>query len=154
MKMTLLIAVIFVLGLLIACARKGKPESHEKLVRASLERLLSRPRGAFTIIEETMSGKFVQFAGSKEEPLLLDLPSPTLSSKEMEKAKSVFAELGYSGPETHQTQEYPGGPTAGEVTTFMVKFDQDVDKATELVLAILHRVYGFDENAKLKFKEE
>ena len=60
---------------------------HLVTVREALSRLLTRPSGAFVIIEEPRSGKFVQFAGSKDEPLLLDLPSQTLSPDEM--AKSV-----------------------------------------------------------------
>ena len=154
MKIAIVITVIAALCVVVGCTRKSKPEPHSAVVRAALVRLLSRPSGAFVIIEDARSGKFVQFAGSKEEPLLLDLPSQTLSPDEMTKAKAVFSDLGYPGPETYETQEFPGGPPAGEETSFMVKFEQDVDKATELAVAILHRVYGLDENAKLKLTEE
>ena len=138
--------------------RKARPASHSETVRAALNRLLTRvilrPSGGFVIIEDAQSGKFVQFAGSEEEPLLLDLPSQTLSPDEMAKAKALFAELGYAGPESYQVQESPGGPDDSEQTSFSVKFRQDVDKATELAVAILHRVYGLDGNAKLKLTEE
>ncbi len=154
MKTAIIIGVVFSVCVLVGCGRKTEPQVHREIVRAALLRLLSRPSGAFVIIEAAPSGKFVQVAGSKGEPLLLDLPSQTLSPEEKIKAKAVFTDLGYPGPEAYQTQDYPGGPPAGEQVSYIVKFEQDVDKATELVLAVLHRVYGLDENSKLKLTEE
>lgn len=154
MKITIVIAMVIAVCVVVGCARKPQAESHSDVIRAALVRLLSRPSGAFLIVEDVRSSKFVQFAGSKEEPLLLDLPSQTLSPDEMTKAKVVFSDLGYSGPETHETREFPGGPPAGEQTSFMVKFERDIDKATALAVAILDLVYGLDENAKLKLTEE
>ena len=58
--------------------------------------MLDRPEGAFLIVEESESGRFVQFVGSRDESLLLDLPLQTLSPEEMTKARAVFAELGYA----------------------------------------------------------
>jgi hypothetical protein len=154
MQITIVIAVVLVMCLVVGCAQNAKSESHSAVVRAALVRLLSRPSGAFVIIEDARTGKFVQFAGSKEGTLLLDLPSQTLSPDEMTKAKAVFADLGYPGPETYEAQKFPGGPPAGEQTSFIVKFGKDVDKATALAVAILDRVYALDENAKLKLTEE
>ncbi len=163
MKILLIIAVvgIVVVVVLVIGSRTSKRSStgpyigsNREVVRAALVRLITRPLGSFVIIEDVQSGKFVQFAGSNEEPLLLDLPSQTLSPEEMKKATAVFLEMGYAGPETYQTQAFPGGPPSGEQTSFTVKFERDVDKATELGVAILHRVYGLDENARLELTEE
>lgn len=154
MKIVIIIAVAITVCLVLGYTRQTKPKSHREVVRAALNRLLSRPSGAFVIFQDAQSGKFVQFRGSIEEPLLLDLPSQTLSPDEMTKAKTLFSELGYPWPETFQLYDYPGGPPAGEQTSFQVKFEQDVDKATELSVAVLHRVYEFNENMKLKLTEE
>ena len=137
-----IIAMFMVVFLAIGCSRQEKHTLNAEIIREALIRLLSRPSGAFVIIEEPKSGKFVQFAGSEKEPLLLDLPSQTLTQDEMKKAIAVFSELGYPGPETFPVQEHPGGPPAGEQTSFVVTFGKDVDKATELAVAVLHRVYG------------
>jgi hypothetical protein len=72
----------------------------------------------------------------------------------MIKARAVFAEPGYPGPEIYQTQEYPGGPPTGEQTSFSVNFGTDIYKAVELAVAVLHRVYRLDENTGLKLTEE
>ena len=154
MKMLVIIAVVIVVGIPLGCDRETQGQSHSATVRNALTRLLTRPSGAFVIIAEPQSGKFVQFAGSEDEPLLLDLPLQTLSPDEMMRVKAVFAELGYSGPETYQTEEYPGGPPAGEQTSMNVKFGTDVDKAAELAVAVLHRVYGLDAHTKLRLTEE
>ncbi len=154
MKLFVTIAVVIVVGITFGCARQRQQQAHSEMVREALTRLLTRPPGAFVIIEEPRSGKFVQFAGSKNEPLLLDLPFQTLSSEEITKAKALFIELGYLGPQTYQVQESPGGPPAGEQTSFNVKFGNNVDKATELAVTVLHRVYGFGEDTKLKLTEE
>ena len=147
--MLVLIAVVIVVGNSLGCDRQTQDQSHLATVRDSLTRLLTRPLGAFVIIEEPQSGKFVQFAGSKDEPLLLDLPSQALSPDEMTKVKSVFAELGYPDPETYETAWYPG-----ELPNILVRFGTDVDKAAEAAVAVLHRVYGLDEHTKLKLTEE
>ena len=120
MRIFVITALIVIVGTALGCARETQSQWHSGTVRDALTRLLTRPSGAFVIIEDPQSGKFVQFAGSKDEPLLLDLPSQTLSPDEMTKAKAVFAEFGYPGPETHLGQEFPGGPRAGEQTSFIV----------------------------------
>ena len=154
MKTLTLLAVLVVVGTSLGCSREAAPQSHADVIRDALKRLLKRPAGAILIIEEPRSKKFVQFAGSRDEPLLLDLPAEPLSPEELRKAKALFAEMGYPGPETYQVLESPGGPPAGKQTSFHVKFGTDVDKATELAVAVLHRVYGFGEDVELKLTEE
>jgi len=154
MKTLALLAAFVVVGMSLGCSREAQPPSHANVIRDALIRLLKRPAGAILIIEGRRSKKFLQFAGSRDEPLLLDLPAEPLSAEEMQKAKALFAELGYPGPETYQVLESPGGPPAGKQTSFHVKFGTDVDKATELAVAVLHRVYGFGEDVDLKLTEE
>jgi hypothetical protein len=153
-RVFVIIAAIIIVANTFGCTRRMQEPSHSEAVRDALIRLLTRPSGAFLIIEEPQSGKFIQFAGSRDELLLLDLPSQTLSPDEMMKARAVFAELGYPGPETYQTQEYPGGPPTGEQTSFNVNFGTDIYKAVELTVAVLQRVYSLDENAPLQLTEE
>ncbi len=72
-----------------------------EIIRTALVRLLKRPYGAFVIIEDPSTGKYIQFSGSSEEPLFFDLPQQTLTLEEFEKARNLFSELGYPGPETY-----------------------------------------------------
>jgi hypothetical protein len=136
------------------CGPQTRRTTHADIIRAALSRLMARPVGAFLIVEDPGSGKFVQFAGSEREPLMLDLPAQVLSSEEMARAKAVFREFGHPGPETYETRDRPGGPPTGTRTSFVVAFGRDVDKATELAVAVLHRIYGIREGAPLKLTEE
>jgi hypothetical protein len=106
--------------------------------------LQKRNRDAFVIFEEKSSGKFVQFAGSANEGLLLDLPSQTLAKEEMERAKALFRELGIPGPETYEMYTDKARKTvAGMQTSFQMDFGRDVVRAAQVVLAIFERVYRF-----------
>ena len=157
MKLTIIISVLATLCIIAyaaSCSPRQPSKPHEELIREALANLLKRPSGAFVIIEEPKSGKFIQFAGSVDEPILLDLPAQVLSPDEMDKAKRVFTEFGYSGPETYQLQEYPGGPPAGEQTSFMVKFGSDVDQATQFSVAVLYQIFGLNDSTRLKLTEE
>ena len=154
MNLGIAVACVVAIGLGAGCAKNAPSESHAKTIRAALTRLLERPYGAFTIVEHVPSGKFVQFAGSEDAPLLLDLPLQALSAAELDRAKAVFAAFGHPGPVTLQAEQYPGGPPAGEQTGFMVEFGTDVEAATELAVAVLHRIYGLGEDAKLTLTEE
>ena len=50
-------------------------------IEAALQALLQRNNeDAFVIFEDKATGKFVQFAGSAEQPLLLDLPLQALDA--------------------------------------------------------------------------
>src|SRR5262245_2363089 len=69
-------------------------QQHANRIKAGLEALLLREgKDRSVIFQERKSEKFVQFAGSTMEPLLLDLPSIPLSAEEMARAKTFFAKL-------------------------------------------------------------
>ena len=139
MKISAIILIILCLGvsaILVGCLRHQPSKSHSEIVHGALISLLKRPAEAFVIFEEPKSGKFVQFAGSIEEPLLLDLPIQTLSPAEIEKAKTIFGEMGYSGPEIKKGlmkigQNYKGvtgiktfdeyGDVTGQFVPYIVK---------------------------------
>jgi len=121
--------------------------NHDR-IHAALRDLLTRKRGAFVIIEEQQSGKFVQFAGSTEKPLLLDLPTQTLSQAEKERAKKLFVSLGGAGLEEWEVTDLSGAP-AGTQAGFQMEFGRDPDAATAVALRVLKEVYGFPENVQL-----
>jgi hypothetical protein len=123
-------------------------------IRNALIRLLERPSGAYLIIQEPKTGKFVQFSGSSEEPLYLDLPIQTLSTEEFGTAEKLFKALDLPGPETYQLYEYPGGPPASMQTSFNVTFGRDTKNAMALTVGIFQLVYGVDSFAQLIFTEE
>ncbi len=85
---------------------------------------------------------------------MLDLPIYGLSKDEMARAVQVFKKYGKSKPETYQVQESPGGQSAGEMSSFQVNMEKNTDKATDLTVEILHKVFKLKKNSKLVQKEE
>jgi hypothetical protein len=109
---------------------------------------------AFVIFEEKGSGKYVQFAGSANEGLLLDLPSQTLTEEEAKRAEVLFSELGIPGPETYEVYTDKSRKTAaGMQTSFQVDFGRDVVRAAMVTLAIFERVYRFPPDFHLVLTE-
>lgn len=135
------------------------PELRKKnrtIILDSLTELLgAQDNDSFVIFEEANSGKFVQFSGSSVDPLLLDLPAQTLDAEEMQRATSLFSQLGYAGPETHQvfTDESCAVP-AGSQVSFDVQFERDANRAADFTLSIFESVYGFPENFDLNVVSE
>jgi hypothetical protein len=105
---------------------------------AALSALKSRDGDAFVIFEDSASGRFVQFAGSSREPLLLDLPSKGFSPDEAARAKAFFDPMGVQ----------PAGKFLSYNTTF-----ESPEEATNTVLAIFREVFGYSEVPNLKITE-
>ncbi len=125
-----------------------------KLIDKALTHLLKRPYGAYVLIEEPATGKFMQFSGSITEPLFFDLPQQTLNMDEFEKARSLFAEMGYQGPESFAIYETSGGRPTEIQTSFNHFFGDDIVKARELAIAVLHTVFGFEHTVTLLLTEK
>lgn len=56
----------------------------ETLIEDALNKLASGREGAYVVLEDSRSGKFVQFAGSRTESLVLDLPVQQLTNESRE----------------------------------------------------------------------
>ena len=110
-------------------------------IKSALASLLVQPddAGAFVIIEDAASKKFVQFIGSRERPLLLDLPAQALSEAEFYRAVAFFHSRGVLGQE-YEVFDAPGGRPVGEQFTFQLPVPS-VDDATEVVFAVFEQVY-------------
>jgi hypothetical protein len=110
-------------------------------IRRALDSLLAQPddTGAFVIIEDAASQKFVQIAGSRERPLLLDLPAQTLSEVEFYRAVAFFKRRGVVGQE-HELLDTPGGRPVTEQFTFQLQLES-VSAAIEVVDALFVEVY-------------
>jgi hypothetical protein len=110
-------------------------------VRKALDSLLAQPvdAGAFVIIEDAASQKFVQFIGSLSRPLLLDLPWQTFSEAEFYRAVAFFKKRGVVGQE-YETLDAPGGRPVGTQYSFQLQLDS-VSAAIEVVHALFREVY-------------
>jgi hypothetical protein len=95
---------------------------------------------------EHSSGKFVQFAGSLAEPLLLDLPWQPMSEAEFYRAVAYFKKLGVVGEEMKMF-DHGGRPVVPQFT-FGMTF-HCVDAATKTVLDIFDEVYSLPRDSKL-----
>lgn len=123
-------------------------ESNRDAFREALKRLQTRTNDdAFVIFEDRASQKFVQFAGSQQEPLYLDLPHQALSEEERARAEKLFHNLGTESI-TYPLYDKPGGQIVGSQSVFSLVLGSDVERAAELTARIFAEVFvlpdGFD----------
>ncbi len=150
----LVISATVAIAAMLLRSQKIPKNRNAKLIDKALSKLLQRPYGAYVIIEEPATGKFIQFSGSVTEPLFFDLPQQTLNLDEFEKARILFAEMGYLGPESFAIYETVGGRATEIQTSFNRSFGDDIVKARELAIAVLHNVFGFESNVTLLLTEK
>ncbi|MCW5777742.1 MAG: hypothetical protein KIS87_15000 [Phycisphaeraceae bacterium] len=117
------------------CAERSvsPPATPEGRITTALQEVLSRNDAAFAIIEHSQSGKFVQFAGSKREPLLLDLPAEALTPEEWERAERLFSSLGGTRTESG----------------FQLETGRDAGGAARIALRVFREVYLLPEDVEL-----
>ena len=115
-------------------------------IGAALRLLLGRPREEkpWVVIEHD-SGKFVQFAGSLAEPLVLDLPWQPMSEAEFYRAVAYFKKLGIAGDELEMFDR-DGKPVSPQFT-FNMTF-RSAEAATEVILEIFDQVYGLPRDSR------
>lgn len=100
------------------------------VIEEALVRLQGRDGGdSFVIFEDRPSGKFVQFAGGRGQPLLLDLPLVALDGSERERAAAFFESLGVQA-----------GPMAYDLV-----LADDVVRAADVAVDILRGVFRLTE---------
>ncbi|MDJ0708665.1 MAG: hypothetical protein QNJ46_35835 [Leptolyngbyaceae cyanobacterium MO_188.B28] len=126
-------------------------DNRSRIAQALSSLLVRRNDDAFVIIAHPETQKFVQFAGSATEQLLLDLPSQTLSEMEFYNAVQLFRKLGVIGDE-HDVLDKPGGQVVGQQFSFNATF-RSVADATRTVEDIFATVYGFPTDCDLEITE-
>lgn len=145
------LATRLTLALLIlsGCSEVAAPVNNQARISTALTVLLNRSGDdAFVIIEEKRTGKFVQFAGSTDQPLLLDLPTQTLSQAEQDRAQELFVSLGAPGLEKWAVTDHAGAP-AGTQAGFQMEFGRDPDAAAVVAMRVFTEVYQFADLVEL-----
>ncbi len=106
-------------------------------IKRHLVKLLKRKGRPFLVITDSATGKFVQFAGSKTEPLLLDLPTAQiLSDEEMKAAVELLGQprrgrMGKRSP--REFLVFHAGPFGGKLAC---------SQAAETAVAVMQTVFG------------
>lgn len=119
----------------------GEEAGSRERIALALERLLTRDWGAFVIIEVEATGDFVQFAGSTEQPLLMDVPVQSLSEDEQARARQFFEGAGL-------------GAFDDDMQSFMVELGRDPEAAAETALRALRDIFDAPADAALEIREE
>ncbi|NJN73624.1 MAG: hypothetical protein HC799_12855 [Limnothrix sp. RL_2_0] len=114
-------------------------DNHSKITVALSSLLRRRHEDAFVIIENPETKKFVQFTGSTTEPLMLDLPSQTLSELEFYRAVDFLRTIDVVGTETVLLDQ-PHGEAVSQQFSFNKVFDSVTDAAqtVEDIFAIIY----------------
>ncbi|MBN1303737.1 MAG: hypothetical protein JXA13_04815 [Anaerolineales bacterium] len=135
-------------------SQRTTPDNLSRVTEALSSLLQRKSQDAFVIIEEKRSGKFVQFAGSASESLLLDLPFQALSEAEVEKARVLFEEFGTSNPQVYDPYTDNSMSSASDTqTSFQVDFGSEIHRAAQACMDIFRRVYGLQPDFKLNIQE-
>jgi hypothetical protein len=112
----------------------------EHLIADALRDLLAGTTdGAFVVVEDPDTGKFMQFAGSSDEPLVLDLPRQAMTTEEVTRAERLFAE---------------SDKVNSEDGSFQIEFGRDASTAAKLALRVFHDVYLINDSSKLRIVDE
>ncbi len=113
---------------------------NEEAISDSLRNLMARNEAhAFVIFVDAHTGNFCQFIGSKNGPLVLDLPFTSLNDEEKDRARRYFSDEGYDDVEGREG--------------FSVQVDRDLQAGTELALGTFTQVFRADPNFSLKIEE-
>ena len=124
-----------------------------ELISAALSRLLKRKNDdAFVIIEDSSSGKFVQFAVNAFQEIIFDLPFQALDPMERTRATALLRISGITFEEW-DLQEEPGGAYAGKQRGFGKNYGGQTELAAELAWKIFTEVYALKEPITLIFEE-
>jgi hypothetical protein len=126
--------------------------SNREIIVAKLTALLARSNeDAFVVFEHASSGKFVQFAGSTSEPLLLDLPSQTLCKVEFDRAVAFFRRVGVAGEE-HEVLDEPGGSVVGRRFSFTYS-PGTVEEAADVAVGVFREIFDFADGFEMVVRE-
>lgn len=121
---------------------------NEEAVQSALENLLHRSEiGAFVMFVDSHTGNIIQFLGSKERELILDLPTADLSEEERQRAVELFAAEGIDHAEVDDAKNQAGAEDA-----FSVNLGRDPKRAAALALRIFADVYGSSSDFTLKIE--
>lgn len=122
-------------------------------IRSSLNKLAqSDSDNAFVVFSDKQTGRFLQFAGSRQQNLLLDLPTQMLSPDEFETAQAVFKEYG-TDLEASPLLDKPGGEVVDAHFGFNLSFGKEVDAAARVAHYIMLTVFELKDNFELSVEE-
>jgi hypothetical protein len=125
---------------------------NDKKLEEALVRLINNPDGEFVIASDSLSNKFIQFAGSSNESLIVDLPIQTLGPDEIKRAARLFSEYGIKH-ERWAALDKPGGKPVGIQAGFNLKVGNDIKKAVEIAMRVFKEVYKVPDNFSLNIEE-
>ena len=125
---------------------------NDKKLEQALVRLMNNPDGEFVIASDSLSNRFIQFAGSSNESLIVDLPIQTLEADEIKRAVRLFSEYGVKH-ERWKLFDEPGGKPVGIQAGFNLKVGNDIKKAVEIAMRVFKEVYKVPDNFNLNIQE-
>ena len=134
-----------------AAAPDPDPTEHPAYVIA--EHLLDNRLSPFVVIRDRTSGKFVQFAGHKSEPLVLDLPLEALTALEKKRARAFFSQYGVQFSEEGQLFDVATGEPIGTIRSYKISFGRAIDLAVQCALDVFRIVYQLPPSLELILDE-
>lgn len=123
------------------------------LIENALKQLTKRnSEDAFVIFADKKTDKFIQFAGSVDESLLLDLPTQTLSPQQLKTATEILKNYG-AGLQASPLYDQPGGNVVDAHFGFNLDFGKEYEAAAKTTFYLMTKVYGLDDDFELEIEE-
>lgn len=121
-------------------------------IHQALKELITRTNAdAFAIFTERGTGKFVQFAGGRDQPLILDLPKAELTETESDSALRLLRQYAEQ-VERKRVVHRPGVLMVGKHGLDLV-LDKDVDKASRIAIEVFREVFQLQGDIDLEITE-
>lgn len=106
-------------------------------IRSTLSALLRQDDDeAYAIFDIRGRDRFVQFSGGLHEPLVLDLPRPSLSDDEWERCHGLVMAMG-------------GNVERSGVETLVIDCGRDAERAADAAMRVLTEGLGFTNDDQL-----
>jgi len=123
-------------------------EEMKNYLETLLVELISMPEGAFLTLNIRNTDNFVQFAGSRVEALVFDLPTQQLSRKQKKRAYHFFDSLQIQ-PEEVTLVSYPEGAAAETIQTYNLIF-HETKEAASLTAEALANVFEITDSCDIQ----
>ncbi|MDH5324793.1 MAG: hypothetical protein OEZ68_21525 [Gammaproteobacteria bacterium] len=124
----------------------------EKIQNALMSLLQNQSIDAYTVFLDKASGRYIQFAGTQNQKLTLDLPVQSLSEHEFETAQAVFREYG-SDLEVMPLVNRPGGEIVDAHFGFHLQFGQECAAAARVAYYIMLTVFDLKQDFELAIEQ-
>ena len=121
------------------------------IIKEGLESLLRvEGRPVYLTIEDLKTGKILQFAGSSQDKLYMNLPAKDFSESDVRRAMSVLNPYKISFEDEPLYLDEEGRNMGDSLRTFSKNLGDNIDLALEICSKVFFDIYRADDDIRLR----